>query len=109
MDNPAKKFHRCIHQIIRWTMKISCVDVFDAQFRYSLGYCFVFGLLLTAIIGCGCPIFTSEDPQAQVYAAACAMTFLQVISLPLCKRIMSSLTKLCHPIQFSDIIQIHRR
>lgn len=108
MENPAEKIHRCIHQMIRWSLKMIYLDVFDKQFRYSLGYCFVFGSHLTAIIGCGCSILTSEGLQPQLFAAACAMAFFQVIVSYLYKKEINSpqLTEVCKPIHFPDILQI---
>lgn len=78
MENPRDKFHRCVHQTIRWSLKMVYLDVFDAHFRCSLGYCSVFGILLMAIFGCGFTIYTTESGRTAVYAAGWLIGFLQV-------------------------------
>lgn len=54
------------------------LDVFEAEFRYSFGYWFVFGSLLIAFIGMGCTIFTNENKQATVYTVGLGVAYFQV-------------------------------
>lgn len=78
MEKPVDKFQRCIHQMIRWSLKMIYLDVFDNNFCYSLGYYSVLAVLQLGFFGCWFTVLFNENKLISVFALGASLGLFQV-------------------------------